>query len=134
MCPQITVSISPERSKAMIHKIAERFGMNNDYLVATRAKPACIVRAGICFALRKRDWSLNEIGKVINRDHTSVMNLLKYRIDYESDGYLEIDKIVASFTPTLVKGMIMSGTSPSRPKLTKGQLDKTNKMIVTTKT
>jgi hypothetical protein len=134
MCPQITVSIAPDRARAMIHKIAEKFGMSNDYLVSTKAKPACIVRAGICLALRKRDWSLNEIGKVISRDHTSVMNLLLYRIDCNSEGYKEIDKIVGSFTPTLVKGMIMSGTSPSHPKLTKGQLDKAHSMIVPIRT
>jgi len=59
-------------------EIAEKHGVTvAEMLSASRASHLVEARRDLAFALRARSWSYPRIGKLMKRDHTTVMALLK---------------------------------------------------------
>jgi len=62
----------------IVDRVSGDYGVPKEIILSPRRQKEFVdLRCIIAYVLRKREYSLPEIGRVLNRDHTTVINLLK---------------------------------------------------------
>lgn len=73
-------------ARHIIRVVAEQNGMTYRDMLGKRRKQKHVdARNAVIIALRKGGFSFPEIGAVLNRDHSTIMHLLKHLENHERD-------------------------------------------------
>lgn len=78
----------PEDTKYLLLELARRYNIALDDLINRRHKQEAIIRTVLARALRDLGFSMVEIGKLLGRDHTTILHLLTHHVDRESELYV----------------------------------------------
>ena len=74
--PAPVVATEPFDWRKCLGELALRYGVSPLRVMSTDRSPACVVvRVDMIHILKGRGWSSARIGKLLNRDHTSVAHL-----------------------------------------------------------
>jgi len=75
---EIALDSSPEPIRKLLVRIGKRFGVTpEEILDRTRLRNITQARHVVAWILRRRGLSLPEIGLLLHRDHTSIMNAVR---------------------------------------------------------